>query len=71
MHLGRRPTFSTIPTFCVKIIGETAKSPHLRIGKGSSCVNKYFPSDHMLNAKDIQMIMTKFLFKALCAKDFK
>lgn len=63
-------TTSTVSTFRVKAIGEIAKSHHLRVGKGSSCVNKYFPSDHVLDAKDTQMIMTKSLFKALCAKYF-
>ena len=43
------------------------KAHHLSAGKEWSCVNKYFPSDRVLNAKDTQMIMTKFLFNALCA----
>ena len=51
-------------------MGETEKSHHLGAGNGPSCVNKYFPSDHVLDAKDTQMIMTKSLFKALCATYF-
>ena len=58
------------PTFWVKATGEIEKSLHLRAGNRPSCVNKYFPSDHVLDAKDIQMIMTTSLFKALCATYF-